>query len=64
MLPKGHSARYLNVFLFHSCQVGGMARKKGEACSGVLGAAIVHSERLELGKKSLRALVKGLYQIA
>lgn len=41
-----------------------MAGKKGEACSGVLGAAIVHSERLELGKKSLRALVKGLYQIS
>ena len=50
------------MFLFHNCQVGGVARKKGEACSGVLEAAIVHAECL--GEKSLRGFVKGLYQIS
>lgn len=47
------------MFLFHNCQVGGVARKKGEACSGVLEAAIVHAERL--GEKSLPGLFKGFY---
>lgn len=64
ILPKGHSGWYLNVFLFHSCEVEGVTGKKGAACDGGRGAAMVHEERLGPGKKSLQALVKGLYQIS